>query len=589
MVRCVDRVADATTATTMMQGIDASPAQSAPSVRRRTLHRGHAINLCCAQSVAPMVEEIARHLRGLGFQTRVSCGAAARTALLGGASALGPAIHVVCVQGNQQERVLKPLRQALATHGGPDQHLFVAVLDLSVPLTMVGQIRRFAEALERTPAAPIRVGDHLGDRRRWREHFGHRELAELPTRSYPVVTERGASGPRPAVRKATGKPTGPRTIASRSKPVRIGPTAKNRQVTAPMSIVERDAPRRPRRQGRARATSAARDSSARSGELTSSPEPSARAIATPPAPEDAPSGGRATRIGAVAHAIVAAHEAAKAQVAETKQRVEAAVLADAEAHSRTTTGAAPRPVPVPPRREPAVAEPIVEHVRAAPSPYPHVELEAPRRRWPAAVAVVGLAAAALLLWRPWARIEATGAPTSMRASATGSEPARPGAPEDPGLEPAALARAVDADDASKGTDAAVEAAPSHAGSDGVVGDAARTIDPGLAEAVAQYRVLDIQHLYVTRRRGNATSWADARARCQALTIDGVDGWRLPWRRELKLIGVATRLGNGTYWSHSVPDGQPDSAYVYDVRTRELSLFLKQEPTGEVICVKPRDR
>ena len=116
----------------------------------RRPRRKHTINLCCAQSVQEHVEEVARNLRDLGFTVRVVFGAKARAALLGSkADSDTPMIHVVCVQGSLQERVLKPLRQALATHGADNHHLFVAVLDLAVPLAMVGQIRRFAEALER--------------------------------------------------------------------------------------------------------------------------------------------------------------------------------------------------------------------------------------------------------------------------------------------------------------------------------------------------------------------------------------------------------------------------------------------------------
>lgn len=136
----------------MAEAKEAEPDErAAPSLRRPG--RKHVINLCCAQSVHEVVEEVARNLEGLGFRVAVVFGAEARAALLGGRTDSNqPTIHVVCVQGSMQERVLKPLRQALATHGGPNHHLFVAVLDVEVPLAMVGQIRRFAEALERAPA-----------------------------------------------------------------------------------------------------------------------------------------------------------------------------------------------------------------------------------------------------------------------------------------------------------------------------------------------------------------------------------------------------------------------------------------------------
>ena len=181
--------------------------------QRGPLRRGHAINLCCAASVAPMVEEIARNLEGLGFRVTVSSGGEARAALLGQAQASGPTIHVLCVQGSLQERVLGPLRQALSQRD-QNQHLFVAVLDLSVPLTMVGHIRRFAEALERVPAAKIRVRNEIGERRRWREVFGHREFSERPSRSYPAVTGRRTTGAHAPIPVPTRRP---RTISARVK------------------------------------------------------------------------------------------------------------------------------------------------------------------------------------------------------------------------------------------------------------------------------------------------------------------------------------------------------------------------------------
>jgi hypothetical protein len=93
----------------------------------------HAITLCCAHSVESMVEEVARNLRGLGFRTNVVCGGEARDALVGRQREHDePTIYVVCVQGALKDTVLKPLRTALATHGGPNEHLFVAVWRCSI-------------------------------------------------------------------------------------------------------------------------------------------------------------------------------------------------------------------------------------------------------------------------------------------------------------------------------------------------------------------------------------------------------------------------------------------------------------------------
>ena len=664
VVRCVVRVTSATPSPIMMEVIDPSAAPSPPGSRRRAaLHRRHAINLCCAQSVSAMVEEIARQLRGLGFDVGVSCGARARAALLGGeAFTQRPTIHVVCVQGSMQERVLKPLRQALATHGGEGQHLFVAVLDLSVPLTMVGHIRRFAEALERTPAAPIRVRDHLGDRRRWREHFGHRELAERPTKSHPIVVDRLASGPRPTVRAAEQTRRGARTLATRSRPVRIVPTAKNRQVTAPQAIVDLHAPgdaaRRSNRDleipptGDRGAVSIARPAAP----PRRIPAPSLR-FPPPPAaattPQLAPP--VATHIGAVADAIVAAHEAVKAQVAETKQRVEAAVLADAappaglydsevelrarpsvaiEIDARARPGVAIEidararkdPPPAEPARAPSLAEPAASpkmlaspapaieiHGRGTPSATPRVAFssateasaeidveEPPRRRmWPVALGLVLVGVGALGWSTRSAWLPAVA--TEGRVASPGPAGGDPAAPE-----PAALAdarrgapRAEDgADDGSD--DGAGSHGDANAASPGGTGTRERprgvkgstpagAVEAQLREAVARRRLLEVSGLYVTRRRGSATSWAEARARCNAFTFDGIDGWRLPWRRELKLIGVSTRMDAGTYWSHSVADGQRHAAWAWDTSARKLAVAPKESTAAEVVCVKPQAR
>lgn len=220
----------------MTEATAAEPNEGAvPSPRRP--RRTHLINLCCAQSVQGVVEEVARSLRGLGFRVRVVCGAEARAALLGSrANSDTPMIHVVCVQGSLQERVLKPLRQALATHGGPNHHLFVAVLDLAVPLAMVGQIRRFAEALER-PDDPRQPGPKgRKERRRWREHSPHRNSERIPTHSYPSVTqvvERPGAAPARSSEDGADRPRRrTKSLTARGRAVRIGPTSKYRAVTA---------------------------------------------------------------------------------------------------------------------------------------------------------------------------------------------------------------------------------------------------------------------------------------------------------------------------------------------------------------------
>jgi hypothetical protein len=237
--------------------------RAAPSPRRP--RRKHVINLCCAQSVHRVVEEVARSLDRIGFQVTVVCGAEARAALLGSRTdAEQPTIHVVCVQGSMQERVLKPLRQALATHGGPNHHLFVAVLDLGVPLAMVGQIRRFAEALERTtsgaaPEPEPGVVTPIG-----REpSAAHRALDQAPTRSYPSLTqvvERGGTKPplAPQGADANARPRRVHPLGSRPRVAKIGPTSKYQAVTARHPVVSAEPGVHKRRRARSRLSPSAR-------------------------------------------------------------------------------------------------------------------------------------------------------------------------------------------------------------------------------------------------------------------------------------------------------------------------------------------
>ncbi|MBL8949051.1 MAG: hypothetical protein JNK45_38125, partial [Myxococcales bacterium] len=200
----------------------------------RGVTRSHLVVLCCAHSVAELVDEVARNLRGLGFAVEVVCGAEARTALLShGTGGDEPTIYVVCVQGTLKEQVLKPLRQALATHGGPNQHLFVAVLDLSLPLAMVGQIRRFAEALER----PRRRADGLGERRQWREQLGP-NTERVATRSYRALEVVSRADTLPPSGIDVVRRTGPQAVIGSGRIAKIGATDKYRAVTGALPTAD---------------------------------------------------------------------------------------------------------------------------------------------------------------------------------------------------------------------------------------------------------------------------------------------------------------------------------------------------------------
>src|SRR5690606_26046374 len=109
----------------------------------------------------------------------------------------------------------------------------------------------------------------------------------------------------------------------------------------------------------------------------------------------------------------------------------------------------------------------------------------------------------------------------------------------------------------------------------------------LAKAADRREIFMLRTLFTTRRQGSATTFAGGWQRCAALGVDGVKGWRLPHRREMKLINAVLPLPRGIYWTRTVPDDDKKAAYVLDSSNGALSLFLKQEPTGEVVCVRRR--
>jgi hypothetical protein len=247
----------------MAEAKEAEPNERAAASPRRP-RRKHVINLCCAQSVHKVVEEVARNLEGLGFQVTVVFGAEARAALLESRTDSDqPTIHVVCVQGSMQERVLKPLRQALATHGGPNHHLFVAVLDVGVPLAMVGQIRRFAEGLERpvSQASAVAAGASAGTGTGPREASTPRDFDQSPTRSYPAVTqvvERGGTKPPVSEGDDADDRSRRRGLGARGRVAQIGPTSKYQAVTASQPVLPPEAGVRKRRRERSRLSPTAR-------------------------------------------------------------------------------------------------------------------------------------------------------------------------------------------------------------------------------------------------------------------------------------------------------------------------------------------
>lgn len=587
----------------------------------RGVTRSHLVVLCCAHSVAELVDEVARNLRGLGFAVEVVCGAEARTALLSrGTGGDEPTIYVVCVQGTLKEQVLKPLRQALATHGGPNQHLFVAVLDLSLPLAMVGQIRRFAEALER----PRRRADGLGERRQWREQLGP-NTERVATRSYRALEVVSRTDTLPPSGIDVVRRTGPQAVIGSGRIAKIGATDKYRAVTGALPTAD----------GAAEAA-AAEEAASRRRRRAHAPKVKVKPVA-------------ASR----PHARAAAATAAAATSSATTATTTPAITGDT-----VVTGA---PVATSAANTPSV--PMVANATATPVVAPTLGVEAPttglrrRGRTTALAGVAVLGAAGLALWltggatrlaamvrgdaRPTAVASAGAQPAASAPSDAGDStpprdttpsvaslaatPSERAATSDPTLaaveakaEPAVAEAAVEptpnvaaapdvaaapnVESAAPNVEStaaptpAAEPTPAAAPTPAIEPTPASAVTPApsaaspastaLAAAVDARRLRVTDTLYVTGPRGSGGSWQSARAICDAFEIDGVGGFRLPHRRELQALDVLGLLRDEPHWSRTVPDDDSESAYVLHPSTGQLTVWFKEE-TAATVCVRPR--
>jgi hypothetical protein len=533
----------------------------------------HSITLCCAHSVESMVEEVARNLRGLGFRTNVVCGGEARDAIVGRQREHDePTIYVVCVQGALKDTVLKPLRSALATHGGPNEHLFVAVLDLSLPLSMVGQIRRFAEAIERMPGVKLAARtDGLGERRQWREHIGPTQMNDVATRTYrslKVVELEGTDRRDPVAARAKRppEPTGPRPIVSQRKPAKIQATRKYKAVTGPTPMAAPSVGRK----GvtvpyGAEASGIRRHRIQVPGiETKTVAEPARRrrkaaaigsAITAAPKRSRAPIfllfGALAVSAGAlVVSGNVAEYIEAVRGGAAGLQQSEDEVGADAEAAEENAAadapvGAAGEPEPV--EADEADQADADEADQADAGEAEHAE--------------------------------------AGEAEAGEAEQAAAGEPEPEEAGEADQAEPDEAGEASPTADADVLVVEEEEDEEGEEPDDAG-VDPktALASAIASGKIRATDRLYILRNVGEPTTFAGALRRCKALEIEGVRGWRLPHRRELRLMGAIGML-RGNYWSRATDGYDPAYALVYESNARRFATWAKSEPGGRVVCVR----
>jgi len=511
--------------------------------------RQHLIVLCCAHSVVSLVEEVARNLEGLGFPVEVVCGAEARSALLGRPKDDAPTIYVVCVQGTLKEQVLRPLRQALAAHGGPNQHLFVAVLDLALPLAMVGQIRRFAEALER----PGRKGrDGLGERRMWREHLGPHTIERVPTRSYRALEVAERTSPPTASLSEGPRRTGPQTVIGTGRPAKVGVTAKYRAITGQLPTTDDIDPPA---------------SSNKRKRKVHAPKVKVKAVR-----------GRTRKPGVPEPVRDDAVVDAKPSddVAAPEKDVVAPTVAD-DRHAPSV----PK-VPLPSEVSFPEPSPVVVH----------------RRRWPLAVGAIAIAGLGVGVWQfgPFASRRDDPRPGKPAAVASSSEPAIPTTPTrepPPSPVPAAMAKpdaptpeSPTPEPSAVASPPTPTAAPVPAEPEEPDAPTTRSDEAVLSAAAARRRLYTTQQLYVTPMQDTAVSWAMARHLCAQYSIDGVGGFRLPYRRELLAAHIGGWLGDAPHWSRTIAEDDPSSAYVLHPSTGQLTIWLKDEAAA-VVCVHKR--
>lgn len=581
-----------------LAGADAAPLLQGPLPDQPP--RVHALTLCCAESVEAIVCEVARALEGLGFQTEVVTGSDARSAILDrGRVRDQPAIYVVCVQGALKDTVVGPLRQALATHGGPDEHLFVAVLDLSLPLSMVGQVRRFAEALERMPGQTR--PDPLHERRQWREHSGSRVIDENDTSTYRAV-KRDQVRKRSAKSKASPPITQPRRVA------RIEPTRKYRAVTGPVPVVpgEFDGEEMPTvaRSPRGDAPKTNRKRVRVPGlDPQAAPQETERAVAANfgAAIAEQPRswggtwivlvlllvGGAAFasyQLGAYDRFLPSDVQANAVAAVDDRSTDENEAEDEAENEAENKDEAED-----PPNAEPSALDPNEIEVDAdTESPDPDADTPQPAAVAPTEDAADAADGGDTDEGAPEAAsAEDDPEPTDPEpADVDDPEPADAEAEDDPepanaDEEPEAVAEEDDPKDSADESPAPVASAEPD-----LSPPSSAEVEAKLADAIERRDVKVSNKYYTAATDPPKARWEGARRLCRELEIDGVDDWRLPHRRELQLLGAIGMLSKGSYWSRTVDLDDTDFAYVYELSGRRLSAWEKSEP-ATVICVRKR--
>jgi hypothetical protein len=217
-------------------------------------------------------------------------------------------------------------------------------------------------------------------------------------------------------------------------------------------------------------------------------------------------------------------------------------------------------------------EPVVEERRRRPRPLaqptpivrtPLVLEPAPRRG--RLYALLGLSAAvAAIAWVALPTVDAQDANASANAAvgeAAVASPAQTTSAEVPDAQPAA--------------------APIETTSPNDISESR------LAAAADHHRIRRGPNLWVTRPQGDTSTWSIARERCAKYEVEGVGGWRLPFRRELQMLRVAGLIDDGAWWSRTLVADDKDAAYVLDAAKGDLVVWLRAEPNAGTLCVRSR--
>lgn len=248
----------------------------------------------------------------------------------------------------------------------------------------------------------------------------------------------------------------------------------------------------------------------------------------------------------------------------------AAVITMAVLHA--TAPASPGPADVQERGVPVASE---QPAPEAPEPAPEERAPAPTNDEAKAVPVP-----------PPAPVEA---PPSEADAGTGS-----GGAESSGGDTGS-GGAAKADAADEGERADAEAAEADGGeAPGADEGGAKLVPPpptqgsGSAEleaALAEGRIRELGSLLLVNTGPSTVTWDEAASRCSRRKVGGLGNWKLPTKGQLGELRRAKLLAPGTYWSRSTVGD--DEAFVVDAGSGETSQWLKMEPNGRVVCVRPR--